>query len=160
MRTLLALVLTAAVAGTALADPPDDTLRHYLAKSQYALVGEVVSEPTKVDRVSDDAGGLIKKGQVVYTCRVKVLDRFHHPDGPPPTEIPVCVVRWADEKDELPAVLKKGEKGIFFLRWVDSGVSGASTAWVSADPWFGVQRYHARMVEMLKQQGKRKEPAN
>ena len=116
MRTLFALVLAAVVGATALADPPDDTLRHYLGKSHYALVGQVVSIPTKVDRVSDDGGRLIKKGQVVYTCRVKVLEHFHCPDGPAPREITVCVVRWADEKDELPAALKKGETCIFFLK--------------------------------------------
>ena len=160
MRTLFALMLAAVVGGTTLADPPDDTLGHYLGKSQYALAGEVVSEPAKVDRVLDDAGGIIKKGQVVYTCRVKVGEQFHCPDGPAPEEITVCVVRWADEKDELPAALKKGEKCIFFLKWVYSAVGGGGSAYVTPDPWFGVQPYNAKMAELLKEQGKRKEPSN
>lgn len=160
MRTLFALVLAAVVGGTALADPPDDTLRHYLGKSQYALVGEVVSEPGKVERILDDARGTIKKGQVVYICRVKVAEKLQDPDGLLPKEIAVCVVRWADKKDELPAPLKKGERCIFFLDWVYSSVGGGTAAWVTPDPWFGVQRYNAKMAELLRAQGKRKEPAN
>ncbi len=160
MRTLFALVLAGVASGMALADPPDDTLRHYLAKSRYALVAEVVSVPTRVEPVLDNAGGVIKKGQVVYTCRVKVVEQLHYPAGPLPKEIPVCVVRWADEKDELPAGLKKGKKCILFLTWVYSGVGGASTAWVTPDPWFGFQRYNAKMAALLKAQGKRTKPAN
>ena len=160
MRTLIALVLAGVVGGTALADPPDDTLRYYLGKSQYALAGEVVSEPTNVDRVTDDAGGLVKNGQVVYTCRVKVVEHFHCPDGPAPKEITVCVVRWADEKDELPAALKKGETCIFFLKLVYSTVWGSGSAYVTPDPWFSAQRYNAKMAGLLKEQGKRKEPSN
>ncbi len=160
MRTLLALGLAVIVGGPARADAPDDTLRHYLTNSHYALVGEVVSEPTKMERVPDDIPGLAMKGRVVYTCRLKVVDQFHYPDGPLPKEVPVYVIRWADEKDELPPALKKGEKCIFFLNWVYSSIGGASTAWVTADPWFGVQRYNAKMAALLKEQGKRKEPAN
>jgi hypothetical protein len=160
MRTLSAVVVCAVLGGPALADPPDDTLRHYLARSQYAFVGELVSEPVKVGRVSDDARGLIRKGQVVYTCRVKVVEQLQYADGLLPKEIPVCVVRWPDEKDELPAALKKGEKCIFFLDWVYTTVGGGSTAWVTVDPWFGVQRYNVKMAELLRAQGKRKEPAN
>ncbi len=159
MRTLFALVVVGVVNGVALADPPDDTLRYYLAKSHYALVGEVISEPVKVERRLDDVPGVLMKGRVVYTCRVKVADQLHYPNGPSPKEIPVYVIRWAAEKDELPAALKKGEKCIFFLNWVYSGIGGASTAWVTADPWFGVQRYNAKMAALLKGQGKRKEPA-
>jgi hypothetical protein len=136
------------------------TLDNYLAKSHYAVVGEVLTDPVKVDRILDDAGGIIKKGQVVYTCRVKVTEEFHCPDGPAPKELPVCVVRWADEKDELPVALKKGEKCIFFLKWVYSTVGGAGSAWVTPDPWFGVQRYNAKMAALLKEQGKRKELSN
>jgi hypothetical protein len=161
MRTLFAVVAAAVAGGAALADPPDDTLRHYLGKCQYALVGEVVSEPTKVERVSDDARGIIKKGQVVYTCRVKAAELLQDPDGlQSPKEIGVCVVRWADEKDELPAALRKGEKCIFFLDWVYSTIGGRSAAWVTPDPWFGVQKYNAKMAELLRAQGKRKERAN
>jgi hypothetical protein len=161
MRSLFALVLACVVGGAVLADPAepaDDTLRHYLAGSQYALVGEVTTQPTKVERVGDDAAGLIRKGQVVYTCQIKVVDQLHYPDGPLPRDLVVCVVRWPDDKDELPAALKKGEKAIFFLRWVYSGVTGASSAWVTSDPWFGVQRYNAKMAALLKEQAKRKEP--
>src|SRR5262249_7890879 len=142
------------------AEPADETLGHYLARSQYAFVGEVISEPARVERVPDDAGGLIKKGQGVYTCRVKVVEQLHYPDGPLPKEIAVCVVRWADGEDQVPAALKKGEKCILFLKWVYSGVGGANTAWVTPGPWFGVQRYNAKMAALLKEQGKRKEPAD
>jgi hypothetical protein len=160
MRTLSAVVACVLFGAPTLAGPPDETLRHYLAKSQYAFAGEVVSEPVKVDRISDDARKLIQKGQVVYTCRVKVVEQFHYPDGPLGKEIPVCVVRWPDEKDELPTALKKGAKCIFFLDWVWTSVGGGTTAWVTVDPWFGVQRYNVKMAELLRAQAKRTEPAN
>ena len=160
MRTLFAVMLAGVVGGSALADPPDDTLRHYLGTSQYALAGVVVSEPVKVDRVLDDAGGIIQKGQVVYTCRVKVGEQFHCPDAPAPEELTVCVVRWPDDKDELPAGLKKAEKCIFFLKLVYTTVGGSGSTYVTPDPWFGVQRYNAKMAGLLKEQGKRKEPSN
>jgi hypothetical protein len=108
-----------------------------------------------LERVSDDARGLIKKAQVVCTCRVRVAELLQDPDGilQPPQESGVCVVRWVDENEELPAALRKGEKCIFFLDWVYSTVGGGSTAWVTPDPWFGVQRYNARMAELLRAQG-------
>jgi hypothetical protein len=164
MRTLSVLFFVVALVGTSQADPPDETLASYLAKSHYAVVGEVMTDPVKVDRVLDDAGGIIKKGQVVYTCRIKVAEELHYPNGPlgkaPPEGFLVCVVRWPDDKDEKPVALKKGEKGIFFLNAVYSTVSGAGSAWITPDPWFGVQRYNAKMAAMLKDQGKRKEPNN
>jgi hypothetical protein len=160
MRILFALVLAGVVGGLGLADPPDETLRHYLAKSQYALVREVVAEPTRIEHPSDNAAGSIQKGQVVYKCEIKVVDQLHYPDGPLPKVLFLCVVRWPDKEGELPAGLKKGDKAIFFLRWVYSGITGASTVWVTSDPWFGVQRYNAKMAELLKEQGKRKEPTN
>ena len=164
MRTLSALVLVAALGGPCPADPPDKTLDHYLANSHYAVVGEVLTEPVKVDRILDDAGGIIQKGEAVYTCRIKVTAELHYPNGPlgkvAPDGLLVCVVRWPDDKDEKPAALKKGEKCIFFLNWVNSTVSGAGSAFVTPDPWFGVQPYKAKMAELLKDQGKRKQANN
>ena len=155
MRTSLALVLVLAAAGRA-ADAPDDTLGHYLSKSQFALAAEVLSEPVKVPGGENFVG----KSKAVYACRLRVVEQFHHTHGPAPTELTLHVVRWADGQDERPLALNKGQKCIIFVNWIYSAVGGSGTAYVTAGPWFGVQRYHGKMAELLRQQGKRPERAN
>jgi hypothetical protein len=141
-------MLFAWVGGMGQADPPDDTLQHYLSKSHYALAAEVVSEPKKVDWPRTLS---INKGQTAYDCQIKVTEWFHYPRPSAAKEFQVSVVVWGDSP---PIALKKGQKCIFFLATRYGQVGPLATA----DPWFGVQPYNARMAELLKEQGKRGEP--
>lgn len=126
----------------------DSTLNHYLTASGYALVGEVVSEPVKQDKLFLYLKE--KDPRSIHSCRVKILEPLHNQLGPKGHEITVVVVRWADAQEEFPAGVKKGEQYIFFLNW-NYGTLGPHTA----DPWFGVQRYNAKMVELLRKMGNR-----
>ena len=133
--------------------PPnlDDTLNYYLSASGYALVGEVTSEPVRQDKLF--LYQKEKDPRAIYSCRIKVLEQLHGgglPRDPKDHELTVVVVRWPDPRDEHPARVKTGEKYIFFLNWT-YGTLGPHTA----DPWFGVQRYNEKMVELLRKMGNR-----
>jgi hypothetical protein len=126
----------------------DPTLNYYLSVSEYALAGQVVSEPVKQDKLFSYQQG--KDPRAIYSCRVKVLESLHNQIVPKDQELTVVVVRWPDLEDKLPAGVKKGEKYIFFLHW-NYGTLGPHTV----DPWFGVQRYNLKMVELLRKMGNR-----
>jgi hypothetical protein len=148
MRVSSVFVLVAILSSPAFADPPDDTLQHYLSKSDYALAAEVVSEPKKVEGERQRLH--VRKGQTAYGCKIKVTENFHYKYGPVSGEFTVTVVVWGDAP---PLALKKGQKCIFFIANRYGQVGPAATS----DPWFGVQPYNAKMAELLKEQGKRKE---
>jgi hypothetical protein len=141
-------VLVAILNSPAVADPPDDTLRHYLSKCDLALAAEVVSEPMKVEGERQRLH--VRKGQTAYDCKIKVTEQFHYAHGPVSGEFTVSVVVWGDAP---PVALKKGQKCIFFLAMRYGQVGPV----VTPDPWFGVQPYNAKMAELLREQGKRKE---
>ncbi len=158
MRASSILVLVAAVSGPAFARPPDDTLAYYLSKSEYAVEGEVVSAPARVKVVPVD-GVNFKESQVVYACRVKVTEHFNGSTSlPVKGEVTVYVVRWADEGDDRPASLKKGQKCVLFLNWVHCKIGGADARfeYVTSDPWFGVQPYNAKMAALLREAGRKR----
>jgi hypothetical protein len=124
----------------------DTTLNFYLTASGHVIAGEVVSEPVKQDRLF--LYQKEKDPRAIYSCRVKVLEPLHGPFFPKGQELTVVVVRWPDPGDELPAGVKKGGKHIFFLNW-NYGTLGPHTA----DPWFGVQPYNVKMLELLRRMG-------
>jgi hypothetical protein len=144
----VAIAVVSAAASQALAS--DETLKFYLARSQYVLAGELVAEPVKEARPF--YWGADKKNPiVVYTCRVKVLEQFQ--DNPySHKEMTVYVLR--HDGSQRPDGLRKGEKCIFFLNWIYGG-PGVGSSHVTSDAWFGVQRYDPRMAERLRELGKR-----
>jgi hypothetical protein len=123
----------------------DPTLGRYLLVSSAAIVGEIVSEPVREDKLFRYMQE--KDPRTIHSCRVKILESMH---GmlPKNHEMTMLTVRWADASDKLPAGVKKGEKYILFLTW-NYGTLGPHTS----DPWFGVQPYNAKMVELLRKMG-------
>jgi hypothetical protein len=140
--------------GTRWSGAADETLKFFLSKCQYALAGEVLAEPAKRDKPFPwDGEGGKRQPMAVYEVRVQVLEQYQYDSQPYPHKemtLYVLVPVGADR----PMPLEKGAKCIFFLNWRFGGPAGA-TSYVTADPWFGVQRLDPKMAERLRQQGSR-----
>jgi hypothetical protein len=157
MRTFSIVVVVVLGWGSSPVGASDEGLKFMLARSNYALAGEVVAEPAKWDRPFTWWGNG-KDPQTVYEVRVAVLDQYQYQGGPDPhKEMPLYVL--VPEGAERPEPLRKGGRCVFFVNWLYGG-PGGSTSYVTADPWFGVQRHEPKLAEILKKLGKRPEPSN
>jgi hypothetical protein len=137
MRTTLALGLAVVLAAPCLGDDGDDTLNFYLSRSDLVVRGEIVSHPV---------GFVWQAGVANYTCDFRIAEVLKG-KGPGTDTIAVMIVRFElEEGDGLPD-LKKGGKGVLFLKAADGG---ATPAWRTADVWFGFQRPAPWMVGSLK----------
>jgi hypothetical protein len=156
MRVYLAVMVAFLIYGVGLAGADDDTLKFYLSKSQYALAGEVLSEPAKREKPFHWDGDIDKKHPMsVFEVRLKVLDQYQY-DTQPYSHKEMTAYVLLPVGAERPDVLKKGSKCIFFLNWRFGGPNKSDgTSYVTADPWFGVQRHDPKMAQLLQAQGKR-----
>jgi endonuclease YncB( thermonuclease family) len=157
MRAFFHCVLFFGFINVALGDSGDDTLRYYLTKSDFVVMGEIVSEPFGIST---------ELGVIHYSCDFKVsqvargLNRGDKADEiKSDTQIKVNIIRFEkDEADKCPEI-KKGGKCILFLKKADQG---NFPTWQTADFWFGVQRASPWMMRSLvrlagENQGKVKE---
>lgn len=77
---------------------------------------------------------------------------------PPNVKFYVYVTRPADPKDDVTALLKKGEKRLFFLTgWLYGGPDGT---YRPTDPDFGVQPAEPGSRELLRQMGSARRPTD
>lgn len=117
-------------------DGGDETLRHYLSRSKVVVAGEVATEPRAVDKEAGVAG---------YLFEFRVSQRLAGPDVGP--AIGVRVVRHERAPEDAPARLEKGRRCILFL---NPAGGGATPAWESADPWFGLQPHSDAMAAAIR----------
>lgn len=154
MRTFSILLVL--VTSVAVADPPDESLNLLLNRSGYAILAEVLNEPAKEEKAFYwQLDG--KDKAEVFSCRVKVLEQLHHPDGKL-RQKEMIVFAFRPEGAGCPELLKKGKRCVVFLKWIYGGP--ASTSHVTIDPWFAVQPANPKMIELLRAQGRRPEPTN
>jgi hypothetical protein len=156
MRVFVVVMVAALGCGMVAAGGADETLKFYLDRCKYALAGEVLCEPTKREKPFHWIGDIDKKRPMtVYAVRIKVLDQYQY-DGQPYPHKEMTVYVMLPVGAERPDALKKGSKCIFFINWVYGGPNTSDgTSFVTADPWFGVQRHDPQMAELLQKQGKR-----
>jgi hypothetical protein len=124
------LLAAAGLAGPVRADDGDDTLRHYLSKSDVVVLGEFTSEPIGLSH---------EAGLVNYQADFKIARLLK---GKPLGDrraggtIKANVARVEfGPADKLPA-LKKGGNCILFLKCNDRQ---EPPSYITADLWFGVQ---------------------
>jgi hypothetical protein len=153
MRTFFVALIAAMSCGAGSAQAADETLKFFLSQSQFALAGELLAEPVKHDKPFRWWGDQKQPPLTVYEIRIKVLEQFQYQIAPYPHKEMTAYVLMP-EGAERPDPLKKGAKCIFFLNWVYGGPA-FTTSFITADPWFGVQRYDPKMAERLTAQGKR-----
>jgi hypothetical protein len=156
MRAFLVVMIAALGCGARPAMADDETVTFYLTKCQFALAAEVLAEPAKREKSFYwDADIEKKHPMTVYAVRIKVLDQYQYQVQPyPHKEMTIFVMLPLGA--ERPDCLKKGSKCIFFLNWVFGGPNTSEhTSFVTADPWFGIQRHDPKMAELLQAQGKR-----
>lgn len=159
MRALFVVMIVALSHGAGLAPAADETLKFFLSRCQYALAGEVLAEPAQREKPFHWGGDIEKQHPMtVVEVRVKVLEQYQYHTQPYPHKEMTAYVLMPQGAGR-PDVLKKGSKCIFFLNWVYGG-PGGSTSYVTADPWFGVQRHDPKMAELLQEKGKRPPPVN
>lgn len=143
MKALLSCILLLASATAAFGDTDDDTLQYYLSKSNFVVMGEIVSEP---------AGASSETGVIHYGCNFKVSQavRGFNRGGKKDeikadSQIKVDIIRFEmNDADKCPEI-KKGGKCILFVKEVNNG----TPVWKTADFWFGVQRASPWMMRSL-----------
>lgn len=116
------------------ADADDDTLRHYLSKSEVVVVGQVTDG---LQRIGVDFGSAYPVRVVEF--EFKVSDGIKGKIAAKQT-INVTVTRAVDIEPWIP---RQGNRFVLFLK-----PSGKS--WTSADKWFGVQPHSEAFVTHLK----------
>jgi hypothetical protein len=156
MRTFFLVMIAVLSCGAGPARADDETLKFYLTKCQFALTGEVLAEPAKREKLFHWDGDIDKKRPMtVFEVRLKVLDQHQYDVAPYPHQEMTAYVL-LPVGAERPDALKKGSKCIFFLNWVFGGPNTLDhTSYITADPWFGVQRHDPKMAQLLQMQGKR-----
>ena len=107
-QTILALLTISFLFLAAHADEGDDTLKFCLSKSDLAVLGVIVSEPTAI---SDEAGVFN------HICDYKVSDVLKGDASLKGKTIRVNIVRFElDKKDRHPLLKKDGECILFLKR--------------------------------------------
>jgi ankyrin repeat protein/thiol-disulfide isomerase/thioredoxin len=133
----LAACLVLAAVSPLSADESDDTLRHWLAKSEVVVAGTIASEPI---------GIVTEAGVVNYSFEFRVSETLCGTWKGEPT-LRAGVVRFEnDPRDRLP-YLKQDSWCILFLK---SAGERTIPAWTTADFWFGVQPYSAPLARAIK----------
>ncbi len=115
-------------------DGDDDTLRHYLAKSEAVIVGEVTRG---AQRIGVDFGPAHPVSVVSF--EVKALESVKGKIAAKQT-ISVTVTRALGLGLSPP---EQGQRLVLFLK-------SSGDSWVSADKWFGLTLYSPALVENLK----------
>lgn len=123
-----------AAAGQGKPDCDDDTLRHYLSKSEAVVVGEVTDG---VQRIGVDFGSANPVSVVEF--QLKVSDSLKGKIAAKQT-ITVTVTRAPDIGQSVP---EPGQRVVLFLK-------SSGGTWASADKWFGMRPHSVTFVEHLK----------
>jgi hypothetical protein len=126
MRTAIALSMVLALTAPVLADESDDTLRFYLSKSDFVVLGEITTVPFRI---------VEEVGVTNYYCEFRVAEILKGRKLGTDT-INVDIVRFELDKQDQLSELKKNGKCILFLK---NAGSGEKPTWQTADFWFGFQ---------------------
>lgn len=119
------------------ADSSDDTLKFYLSKSDFLVMGKITSEPISIN---DEAG------VPNYICEFRVQDVLKGDGKLKDQVIKVNIMRFEmGAKDKHPLIKKDGEC-ILFLK----SAAPNTPSWVTADFWFGVQHPSPWLARSLK----------
>ena len=136
-KILMSLLLFVALAGIVKADESDDTLRHYLSKSNLVAVG--IIPPNSSARIEE-------LGVPNYICDFRIKEVIKGDSQLEGKNIRVNIMRFeTQEKDKNP-LIKNGGECILFLR----NVAPKIPSWETADFWFGIQSYSPWMAKSLK----------
>lgn len=140
MRLSVLPLLLAAVCAASVAcggQTGDDSLQFYLSKSDLAVLGTIVSEPSAVQ---------FEPGVPYYQCEFLVSDVCKGDVALKGKTIKVSIQRLeADKKDKHP-LLKRDSECILFLK----NISPSIPSWQTSDIWFGVQYPSPFMARSLK----------
>jgi hypothetical protein len=135
MKILIALT-AALFAGSAVADEGDDTLRHFLSKSDIVLVGKIATEPEV--HASDGGSAKYLFGfAVTESLKGEIADNY----------LNATIVHPESSADDKLTWLKKKSKALLFLR---NAGDREHPNWIGADVWLSVQPYNQRMACSLK----------
>jgi hypothetical protein len=130
-------LLLCLLAGTAIADDGDETLRGWLAKSELVVAGQFITEPIGITH---------ETGVLNYVCDFKVAQVLKGNTALAGSTSSVNIVRLElDVKDKYPLIQKDAEC-ILFL----TNVSPDKPAWQTVDFWFGVQPASPWLARSLK----------
>ena len=121
---------------TARANERDDTLAHYLSKSQLVVVGKILTEPTSL--IEED-------GVANYNFDFKISDVIKGPSTKETDIIKVRVVRFENEPTKKHPLISKDQESILFLN--DAGFR--YMLWETADHWFGIQSTNPNLIASL-----------
>jgi hypothetical protein len=122
-------------------DSDDDTLKHYLSKSDAVVVGKVTAGPQRlgVDSNSTPARVIEFRFKVLESIKGKIAEK---------QRISVTEIRALDIGLSPP---EQGQKLVLFLK-------SSGGALETADKWFGVRPYSGAFVEQLKRVASEAEP--
>jgi len=125
------------IALSAPADESDDTLKHFLSKSDCVALGTIVSEPT---------GYSTEGGVVTYSCDFKVSEVLKGVGLTNGVTTRVSVDRFENGTPDRHPLIKNGSECILFLKNVSPNIPRLKTA----DFWFGIQYPSSSMVRSIK----------
>jgi hypothetical protein len=137
MRRVFALGLALGIPGLVVAGDSEESLRHFLARSDVIVLGEFATEP-----VGKKASEEVRHYQADF--KISQVVKW---DAPGETRVgeTIKVHILLDGEERLPE-LKKGGKCLLFLKCHNLK---PNPSYITADFWFGVQRPNAGLASSL-----------
>jgi len=137
-RILMLCSLVFLIALSAPADESDDTLKHFLSKSDCVVLGAIVSKPIGLSTES---------GVVVYICDFKISEVLKGNGLTNGITTKVSIERFVQSTSDQHPLIKEGSECILFLK---NAKPHNIPKLQTADYWFGIQYPSSSLVHSIK----------